>query len=368
VEVHYSESSLDSSTMLILEEQIASFRNEFSKRASGFSLPNIRVEQVLHSRNVAALDNSFVVSLPVCNQDKLISKTLAQLFKNIDKDCTLVIILDACHDLSKKHVLEFLTRITQTNFINTVVLLETKDDLFESTCENLALAITDSQYFVSMQADIMFDDASILSRVEIAFNHQLNLLGISSRAILPATNANSPRFSRLIYKAFGAFNALTSRLFNLVHLPPFITSNYYLGDVSKPPADRMHFFNWQKNTIYLGDTLIRGPIFWRTKYLNKLGGFNDVKYPLGGDERELCILGKEKFSFEIGYLPSTCYSNVWTGTSHNSMNRTLRTVQNLEARNQLQETFDEIFDFKLSEVYLNGKRRRTLKLTRGFER
>lgn len=366
--MQYAKSNLDSSTMLVLHEQLETFRIEFSKRASGFSLPNIRVEQVFHSGDQAVLNNPFVVSLPVCNQEKLISTTLAHLFDNIDKQCTLVVILDACHDLSKENVLEFLTRTPKTSFINTVVLLETIDDLFESTCENIVLAITNSQYFVSMQADIMFDDASILSRVEFGFNDQITLFGISSRAILPATNASSPRYSRVIYKAFGAFNVLTSRLFNVVQLPPFLTANYYLGDVSKPPKDRMHFFGRQMKTVYLGDTLIRGPIFWRTEYLDTLGGFNDVKYPLGGDERELCILGKEKFSFEVGYLPSTCYSNVWTGTSHNFINRTKKTVQNLEARNQLQRTFDEIFVFRLSKEHLKGNRRKILRLAKGLER
>ena len=363
--MQYKISNPDTPAVAILNQKVESSRTKFALRAFGLHLPEIRVKGIFHSRKDVILNNQFVISLPVCNQENLISTTLEHLYKNVKYESTLVVILDTCHDSSKEIVLEFLQNVADTYFINTVVVLETDDDLFESTCENLVLEVTNSQIFVSMQADIMFDDGNILDRIRVAFKEHDNLLGISSRAILPASNAKSPKYSQIIYKCFGVLNAMTSKFIHKVHLPPFLSANYYLGDVSKPPQNRMRFFAWQKRTIYLGDTLIRGPIFWRTDYLRKLGGFNDVKYPLGGDERELCVLGKNIFSFDVGYLPSNCYTNLWTGTSHNFAKRTDRTIQNLEMRYALQKRIGDIFEFKLSKKSLKANRKRCLKIGKG---
>ena len=366
--MRYKTLTSNADDVIKIEKEITHFRNQFTLRAFEFVLPEIHVENLFYSGTDITLNNQFVISLPVCNQENLIYTTLEYLYRNVNKAATLVVILDACHDSSIDIVRNFLKQVENTNFINTVVLLESDDDLFESTCENLVLEITDSQYLLSMQADIMFDDENILERIVIAFEKYANLLGISSRAILPATNANLPKYSQLIYKGFGIINAITSKFMHIVHLPPFLSANYYLGDVSKPPQNRMKFFGWQERTIYLGDTLIRGPIFWRTEYLDKIGRFNDVKYPLGGDEREICIHGKNSFSFDVGYLPSSCYSNIWTGTSHNAAKRNEQTIQNLESRYALQKKIGGTFNFILSHDVLNGNRKKCLKIPRGLKK
>jgi hypothetical protein len=285
---------------------------------------------------------NLVVSLPICNQEELIERTLENFFVSCTELCTLVIILDYCQDSTGMRVRNFLQEANHTEYVRSVLVLETTGDIFESNCENLALSLVEANYFLSLQADIMFTDPGFLEKCGSFMDSNPRLMGVSGRAVLFDKSSNLNLLVLSSRVIFHLINVFLGKAFRRKILPPYILSGNYFGDVSTPPQNRMYFFLNQSCRLYVGDALIRGPILWDAQKLVRLGKLNDVRYFLGGDEREICKLGRERFNYFVGFLPTTCYSDVWTGSSHNPQKRTPETILMLKKRTILSEEFEQV--------------------------
>jgi hypothetical protein len=141
----------------------------------------------------------------------------------------------------------------------------------------------------------------------------------------------------------------------VVFLFPRLFKNAYFGDISSPPKNELRYSRLQSRRIYPGAYLIRGPILWRTIFLRELGGNNDVSFFMGGDERELCLRGAAERDLFVGYLPSRCFTNLGTGTSHKPHLRSQETVLAFQSRAQLCAKFRSVeesrFLKKVSDHY-----------------
>ena len=327
---------------------VDSYRARFNSQ-HGHLLPNVRVSRIYKESFEAQHRNEVTISLPVCNQEVIIEEILTSLLMNCEEDSNLIIILDACQDASKAKVIQAIEEYDKKSKIRKIIVLESDHDLFESTCENLALELLDSKYFLSLQADIYYSDSTFLSRGITAFEKFSDLLGISGRAIIPADNRKPYTVNKYLNKYFSAFNSLLAVTLKRKLLSPFYSNSIYFGDLSSPPHNKMMYSRRQISTVYIGDSVIRGPIIWRTSFLKKLGLFDDFKYFLGGDEREMSIQGFNLFGYKVGFLATTCYTNLWTGTSHNPQKRTRETLQILEKRKELQQLNGGDFRFEVEK-------------------
>lgn len=330
-------------------EKLLSYKSEFLVKYS-YELPKIDLFKIYkNSKFQEDVIPSVTVSLPVCNQDGIISNILNTLFDKIESPANLIIVLDACRDNSKIIVDKFIVNHLNPSNICEIIILESNGDLFESTCENLALWISDNAYFLSLQADIFFNDSTFITRALSAFDKYSDLLGISGRAVLPATNKTRYTYLQYINKLFNLLNKLSSKFTKKVFLMPFFTDANYFGDISTPPQSRLSFTKKQSKSVYLGDTVIRGPIMWRGDYIRDLGGFQDFRYFLGGDERQICIDGRIRHNMRVGYMPTKCYTNVWSGTSHSPEKRNETTLHHIRLRTDLQILKNGNFAFELDQ-------------------
>ena len=310
-------------------------------------LPNVKVSGIYEHKLQSQTPGQITISLPICNQEEIIAEILTILLKNCELASSLVIILDACHDSSKEKVIQTIEKYNLKSCVEKIIILESKDDLFESTCENLALEIFDSKYFLSLQADIIYNDTTFITRGVTAFEKYLDLLGISGRAIIPATNRKPDFHRQYLNKVFRVINTFFAVITRKKLLSPFFSNSLYFGDLSAPPGNKMWYSKKQFARVYIGDSIIRGPVIWRTSYLRELGLFSDHKYFLGGDEREISIQGFNLFNYKVGFLATTCFTNLWTGTSHNPQKRTKETLQILESRKALQRLNEGNFLYDL---------------------
>jgi hypothetical protein len=316
------------------ESAISNYRDDFKIRSGGFSLPTVHVTEIYRANQ--SLDISqpqLLISLPVCNQESIIHGILTQLITHISISSTLVIIIDYCLDNSEAVIRQVIENFDEESCISEILLLKSQGDLFESTCENLTLAVADADYFLSMQADIYFVDPKFLYVAVAGFVQHSTLLAIGSRAVIPIEKPSRFNVSYILYKAVTkGLNWLTSELLGVVFLFPRLFMNSYHGDISSPPKNKLRFSRIQSRRIYPGAYLIRGPILWRTNFLRELGGNDDVSFFMGGDERKLCLRGAAERGFFVGYLPSFCFTNLWTGTSHKAHLRSNETALAFEER------------------------------------
>ncbi len=312
------------------------YRSTFHSNYS-YLLPYVRVLAIYEDISQPQTPSHVTISLPVCNQVEIIAKILTVLLKNCEIASNLVIILDACQDDSKEEVIQIIEKFDLKSSVTKIIILESKEDLFESTCENIALELFDSNYFLSLQADIYYSDSTFLTRGIAFFEKYSDLLGVSGRAIIPASNRKPDICRKYLNKGFNIINVLFAGITKQKFLSPFYSNSLYFGDSSTPPHSKMKYSRKQLTTVYIGDSVIRGPVIWRSSYLKKLGLFSDHKYFLGGDEREMSVQGFNLFNYKVGFLATTCFTNLWTGTSHNPQKRTKETLKILDGRKDLQQ-------------------------------
>jgi glycosyltransferase involved in cell wall biosynthesis len=343
--MRYTKLSEAEVTATRVQELTREYLNNYEIKSGGFKLPEINVTEIFAStkisHSVKPLATELLISLPVCNQEDLIFETLTCLYTNCLVPSTLIVVLDYCQDRTGPIVRNFIANVELTEHIQTVVIMETFGDIFESNSENLALSICEGKYFLSLQADIMFTDPKFIPRCMDHMKSNTKILGISSRAVLFENRRRNHRIRKKIWAFFSLLNWFLGKGLRIKLLPPFQIAADYFGDLSKPPHNRMIFLNRQLNRLYVGDVLIRGPIIWDIHKMSLLGNLNDVRYFLGGDEKEICRNGRSKFGFIVGYMPSSCYSNLWTGSSHNPQKRTKETILMLQQRTELGNKFEK---------------------------
>lgn len=315
-----------------MEVIIDSYNEKLSNKLGQFEESKLISSRYFYKRDNADTAK-FTVVMPICNQEGIIGDILKSLFENISIFSNLIFVLDACTDNSEEILMQHITN----NFENFPLLLSatvltSKSDIFEATCENIALSLTETQYFMSIQADTYLNDKSFQQRALTALEQYPDLAGVSAKAILPFSDPRKKPLkhstSRLIYN-------LKTKLFKkgALKLGNFGSREIYFGDVSIMPKMQMKFTSTELNNVYLGEAIIRGPIVWRTSPLKTLGGINDVAFFLGWDDYDLSWRLWRQYRMRVAYLPAYSYSVPNTGT--NSKARKADTEEQYSIRKQI---------------------------------
>jgi hypothetical protein len=315
-----------------------SYAEDFKNRAGGYSFPEICLVDTWES---LAYTNSFelTISLPVCNQEALIGSILNSLFSNIDVPSKLIILLDNCVDNTYGEVTNFLTSAEKKwSGVLQVLIFKTSQDIFESSCDNFALTLSNTRYFLSIQADNFLNDKTFIPRSISAMENYVDLAGISGRGIVPFDHPQRrPHKESMLRKVINLPSRLCPRIFRHTFLGRFSSKFQFFGDVSLPPLSRMLYLRRSKQKIFLGEAIIRGPIVWKTESLKRVGGFNDVAFFLGWDDYDLCFRLFTHAQLRVAFLPSSCYSLINTGT--NSLPKSAETLIEYNNRELLAKKF-----------------------------
>ena len=252
-----------------IQAQVEMYRERFFERSRGVKLPEItyigRFEKT--SPQYGHQDSNFFVAIPVKNQEEIIAKVIQTLLENSHITLTIGLLFDNCTDNSFREAINYIkASFYKFPKLMSVHFLTSRDELFESTCENLLFQLCKSKFFVSLQSDIYLEDPTFFDRSLKAFAKQPNLLAISGRAIVPFLKITN--FSFMLTKIIRLIYGLRpTRLYRRKHkeLGPYIPNYGYFGDISDEPNTKMLYSNKQMNTLYIGNAVIRGPIVWRSE-------------------------------------------------------------------------------------------------------
>jgi hypothetical protein len=320
--------------ILEIQTEIDNYRNDFFKRSSGVQLPNTICVGGLEKFSRDGLNLDYFVSMPIKNQEKIVSDVLQELISNMDKSFKLGLLFDNCDDNSFTECKNFFLKTPREfEHLQEVYFIKSDGELFEASAENILFKLCSQRYFVSIQSDIYFADESFLERSELAFSLVPDLFAISGKALV----------------SFKVLTKLKSFLNSLLHSLNFVKKfmragcqrirlGYYLprlgyfGDLSSPPDVTMRFKRKELNTLYLGEALIRGPVIWNAEMFRKLGGYNDVAHPLGRDDCDLCFRAYLS-GYVSGYLPCRAFSIFNQGTTRKK--RSTNDQRTLDERNLL---------------------------------
>lgn len=315
-------------------QKAAGYVREFENRSSGFNLPKLEfIDKWTNSRSTQ--EPVVTASMPVCNQASLITNILLDFIENVTVPTKLIMIFDGCTDPSESVVRKFIaTTEGLSPDVTEIVLFKTNADFFESSCDNFSLSLSDTSYFLTIQADNFLCDKTLLPRAISAMESFSDLAGVSTRGVVPFDHPRrKPHKVSRIRQIMNLPSRILPRIFNLTFLGPFIQGLSFFGDVSTPPVTKLKFSKRASRIVYVGEAVVRGPILWKTDYLKQIGGFNDVAYFLGWDDYDICYRLYTKNNLRVGYMPSSAYSLSNTGT--NSFPRSAKTQAEYKRREEL---------------------------------
>jgi hypothetical protein len=349
--------------VLIGQEICDSYLENFMNRSGGFNLGAVKYEGHFSKNSNETAINELFVSIPVKNQEAIIVSTIENFLQNCKIKVILGFVFDNCTDESMSNVIKYFKHnFTDLKQVDKVIILSSKKELFESTCDNLLFKFCHGKYFMSLQSDIFFQDKLFLEKSLKLFNQIPNLFGISGRAVVAFSHTEEKQPFPIIK----LFNSIFKVIF---YLPgkkrlPYTHKNYnYFGDVSNFPNTKMHFTKREFHTLFIGDAIIRGPIIWDSKKFSTLGALNDVAFFLGRDDCDICLRANQK-KWIVGYLPCKYVSDSMNGTSRKP--KSIEVIESIDKRSDLSLLFPgelhRFWDRENSREQLNGQK--TLKRVR----
>ena len=296
--------------------KIQGYLQEFEKKSSGYRLPEVDYLES-YSTLSESFSPKFSISLPLKNRENDIADVLDTLVSSLNDPTELFILFDNCEDQSETVVRTWLSSMNRWQKDALVVhLLRSGRDLFESTCENIIFRLSSGSYLVSTQADIYMEDKSFLSRSTSVLEKYSDVFAVSGRGVVNEARVSWSAYkyiwhllSRIQIKTLNSKN----RKFRLgIYFPGLLV----YGDRSARPRSKMVFTQKQMRTLFIGPTILRGPVVWRAETFFNLGGYRDECFFLGRDEMDLCQRAYDRHGSYVGFVPSTSYSFLWQGTSH----------------------------------------------------
>lgn len=319
-----------------IETRINRYRNKFKLKSEGFVLPNID-----YLKSYTSLDNPSInyahdifIAIPIKNQAGFIVNILKSAINHNMAKTRIALLFDNCTDTSEIEIITFIDQLTHPyDNVLTIDLLKSDGDLFESTCENLLFSLSNEPFYMSLQADIEFQDDTFISTALYAFKQIPSLFAISGRAITSFDREFHMAQSKVMRLIFNLPRLFFPHWFRYQLLGFSPSRKGYFGDLARPPATQMLFTKKQKQTLYIGDSIIRGPIIWCAITFNNLNGFNDVVFYLGRDDTDICLRARFDLEMFVAYLPCKYFSDPLRGTTRKI--RTSEAVREMSKRDQL---------------------------------
>jgi hypothetical protein len=319
-----------------IENRIKRYRDKFEIKSEGFVLPEIKYLKSYMSRDKPSVDydHDIFIAVPIKNQEGFIVDILKSVINHTRVKTRIALLFDNCTDSSEIEIIEFIEKLVYHNDnLLSIDLLQSDGDLFESTCENLLFSLSDEPFYMSLQADIDFQDYTFIPLSLYAFQQFPSLFAISGRARTSFERDLRMAQSRLIRFFFNLPRLFFPRWFRYQLLGFPSSRKGYFGDLANPPKTQMLFTKKQRHTLYTGDSIIRGPIIWRASTFNTLNGFNDLVFYLGRDDTDICLRARFYLEMHVAYLPCKYFSEPSRGTTRKI--RTAETVLEMSKRDHL---------------------------------
>jgi glycosyltransferase involved in cell wall biosynthesis len=288
---------------------------------------------VFSNHNPTILDQKISFIVPVYNAETSISQVLTAIY-----DCTVLplnitIVLDACIDNSlliiKQWIKDYIDLNERKIWIKVIV---TKKSIQETRCDNLGFKeFPDSEVIVDVQSDIIIREKFFDLKVLKIFAENQDIFALSNRGTAPWPKNYSGKISLItLYELIGD---IIKRRYqnNVIDFDRLIEtqSNKFVLDkdtfFSKKDFGRLGQYveiepEYESSTrsLWLGETVMRGPLAFRNSALKELGYLNEKSHPLAGDDHELTLRAWRKLRLRAAYCPMSYSSPVRLGADRRS--------------------------------------------------
>lgn len=328
---------------------------------------------MIEKLDFSSRDPSLSIVIPAFNQEKLIARTLDSLTQALTLPAELIVINDSSEDKTLDAILGWCRSLHKTSDSKyaSVSVYGTRRQVFETACDNFGFRQSKSDFILELQADILISENGFDARMIEALRLRDDILALSGRGVESFESAFSlmgrkggTTVSRGITPRRHLWNTLLTparRFLDLVVglfktnapldggreiMPPFqpfpdgsqFQVSRQAGKLSAEP-----FHSHPRNQIWLGESIMRGPIMFNRGLLAELDYLDQDAYFLGYDDHDLCLRAAKK-GYLVGFLPVGFQSDPIWGSSRRR--RTLRSEISLA-----RERFRVAKNWRLSDSF-----------------
>ena len=288
------------------------------------------------------------VVMPCFNQSSSIRSVVGALAANLQLPFELILIDDSSSDRTADELLLAVKDVLPSTVCRRARVLRTNASLFETGCDNLGFSLAGGAYLLEVQADMTLFDPGFDRRMVAALKRYDDLLMVSGRGTeclkpvarwyantLGAVSANTTswkryacsrlrhRFRTWIHRSESFETNMTAAACeaSTVELGRIFPSNEdfaksgeagRLGDLVERviPAGK-----WPTNRIWLGETVMRGPLMIDRSRLDRAGGLDSGRFFLGFDDHDLAYRAYRDCGLRCGFVPVKFTSPLAAGST-----------------------------------------------------
>jgi glycosyltransferase involved in cell wall biosynthesis len=304
---------------------------------------------------------SLTFVLTTFNQESLIEKVIESIINYSNMPSELIVIDDRSEDRTLSTIINLVRdKNWENGAVSRVSIYSNKISRFETYCDDFGIRLAKTDYVVLVQSDVILTEEKFDTKLITALKHFPDIMMISARGTEPIqpvanffqnsngsviglglltlfmTRKNIPKsvhwlisyicvLSYLIETKIAVLKSMRKSN-SSIHkdkelcidverplLADFIQTSK-AGYLSAYDITNKSGFN-TTGSVWLGQTVMRGPIALdRSKYLN-VGGFDLESCFLGFDDHEITLRAYQKFRFRVGFLPIGYQSSMEWGAT-----------------------------------------------------
>jgi hypothetical protein len=287
------------------------------------------------------------IGVPVYNQEKIIGRNIYSILQNTSSNFEIILIDDASTDCTLKSILGVFTNEIFENFPNLcgVRVYRNRKSRFETFCDNLLIEDSLSGYFLEIQADMFIEQLGYDQKLIDAIGAHDDIIAISGRGVHKisevvteyAKTAGSDRSRgksiprhivnvirtriRMIQQDSKLENQISDLTANSISDRPLFTlqtdflNSGAIGQLGLLIETKIEPTSLKDRKIYVGETIMRGPLIIDLKKLKSVGGWDQGGFLQGYDDHDFCLRAYVVGGYRVGYVPISFASPTSDGTT-----------------------------------------------------
>lgn len=272
---------------------------------SPFASTEITVQRIYSTARTPVV--SFII--PVHNQGSIIANNLTSIQNCATTMHEFIIVNDASADNSAEEILSWIrTTSSSATLITGITYVQTSTDVFETVCDSLGIELAIGEYIIEIQSDMKISDPGFDRWMMRALQENDDVFAISGRGIHQinaVTNAGRSRSAILLQKIRSGVLRLISMCRRSARYSPSPWLFKLFGEAGRlgEQIDKPLATNSRNNFLYVGGTVMRGPLAFRKEEFVALQGFDLTRFFLGNDDHDLLARAAGTFGKTGAYLP-----------------------------------------------------------------